>query len=70
MTSKVLLDALLPLVADLSRQIDDRERYRRLLQVNGKEGGCHISNNGIRFCHIRSMTVISTSSSPEIANLK
>lgn len=33
MTSKVLLDALLPLVADLSRQIDDRERYRRLLHT-------------------------------------
>ncbi|PLY59762.1 nitric oxide reductase transcriptional regulator NorR [Herbaspirillum sp. BH-1] len=33
MTSKALLDALLPLVADLSREIDDRERYRRLLQT-------------------------------------
>jgi anaerobic nitric oxide reductase transcription regulator len=33
MTSKTLLDAVLPLVADLSRSIDDRERYRRLLQA-------------------------------------
>lgn len=33
MTSKALLDALLPLVADLSQDMDDRERYRRLLQA-------------------------------------
>lgn len=33
MTSKKLLDALLPLVADLSREMDERERYRRLLQA-------------------------------------
>ncbi|WP_050469404.1 nitric oxide reductase transcriptional regulator NorR [Herbaspirillum chlorophenolicum] len=33
MTSKALLDALLPLVADLSREMDERERYRRLLEA-------------------------------------
>jgi anaerobic nitric oxide reductase transcription regulator len=33
MTAKALLDALRPLVADLSREIGERERYRRLLQA-------------------------------------
>ncbi|MFJ2986806.1 nitric oxide reductase transcriptional regulator NorR [Collimonas sp. NPDC087041] len=33
MTSKILLDALIPLVADLSREISDGERYRRLLDA-------------------------------------
>jgi len=33
MTSKSLLTALLPLVSDLSRDLPDQERYRRLLQA-------------------------------------
>jgi len=33
MTSKALLDALIPLVADLSREMHDSERYRRLLDT-------------------------------------
>jgi anaerobic nitric oxide reductase transcription regulator len=33
MTSKVLLDALIPLVADLSSELSERERYRRLLDA-------------------------------------
>ena len=33
MTTKPLLTALLPLVSDLSRDLPDQERYRRLLQA-------------------------------------
>ena len=33
MTAKLLLTALLPLVADLSRDLPESERYRRLLQA-------------------------------------
>ena len=33
MTAKPLLTALLPLVADLSRELPEGERYRRLLQT-------------------------------------
>jgi anaerobic nitric oxide reductase transcription regulator len=33
MTSKILLDALIPLVADLSSDLSERERYRRLLDA-------------------------------------
>ncbi|KJK17350.1 nitric oxide reductase transcriptional regulator NorR [Pseudomonas sp. 2(2015)] len=33
MTAKSLLTALLPLVSDLSRELPERERYRRLLQA-------------------------------------
>lgn len=33
MTSKILLDALIPLVADLSSELNERERYRRLLDA-------------------------------------
>jgi hypothetical protein len=33
MTAKPLLTALLPLVSDLSRELPDQERYRRLLQA-------------------------------------
>lgn len=33
MTSKPLLTALLPLVSDLSRELPERERYRRLLEA-------------------------------------
>ena len=33
MTSRVLLDALIPLVADLSSELNERERYRRLLDA-------------------------------------
>ncbi|HYQ52604.1 MAG TPA: nitric oxide reductase transcription regulator, partial [Pseudomonas sp.] len=33
MTAKPLLTALLPLVSDLSRDLPDQERYRRLLQA-------------------------------------
>src|ERR1700693_2004139 len=33
MTSKILLDALIPLVEDLSRELPDAERYRRLLDT-------------------------------------
>ncbi len=33
MTSRVLLDALVPLVEDLSREMPDTERYRRLLHA-------------------------------------
>ena len=31
MTANPLLETLIPLVADLSRELDDGERYRRLL---------------------------------------
>jgi anaerobic nitric oxide reductase transcription regulator len=31
MTANPLLETLIPLVADLSRELDDDERYRRLL---------------------------------------
>jgi anaerobic nitric oxide reductase transcription regulator len=33
MTSRLLLDAIIPLMADLSRDIPDDERYRRLLEA-------------------------------------
>ena len=33
MTAKALLTTLLPLVADLSRELPEGERYRRLLQA-------------------------------------
>ena len=33
MTPKLLLDALLPLITDLSRELPDSERYRRLLDT-------------------------------------
>ena len=33
MTSKLLLDALIPLMADLSRELHENERYRRLLDA-------------------------------------
>lgn len=33
MTPKLLLDALIPLMADLSREMHDSERYRRLLDT-------------------------------------
>ena len=33
MTAKSLLTALLPLVADLSRELPEGERYRRLLEA-------------------------------------
>ncbi|MCS5514747.1 hypothetical protein NWF32_01295 [Pseudomonas qingdaonensis] len=33
MTAKSLLTALLPLVSDLSRELPERERYRRLLEA-------------------------------------
>jgi anaerobic nitric oxide reductase transcription regulator len=33
MTSRVLLDALVPLIEDLSREMSDTERYRRLLRT-------------------------------------
>jgi anaerobic nitric oxide reductase transcription regulator len=33
MTSKILLDALIPLVADLSAELNESERYRRLLDA-------------------------------------
>jgi anaerobic nitric oxide reductase transcription regulator len=33
MTPKILLDALIPLMADLSHELNERERYRRLLDA-------------------------------------
>src|SRR5450830_865898 len=33
MTPKILLDALIPLMNDLSRELNERERYRRLLDA-------------------------------------